>query len=350
VHFSAGSGTSFNLPGGSYAVNALQVRQTDAAGNTSTIDTNSGNGLTVDVTAPTLSTATVNGNVLSVTFNETLDGVHLPTSFPGVLVNGVADAVDSASVTGNVLTLNLHTAVISSDVVSFSYTDPTAGDDLTAVQDVAGNDAVSVAAIPVTNQTSLVIVPTLSASLLDNVTNLEVSSNIVLNFSANVTAAAGKFIHIINDGGTGFHGESTVNTLNILVTDTTQVTIVNGKVTINPTADLDLANNYHITIDAGAFTASAGGAAMAAYDGTSTLNFSTVTPGTSALANAAASQVMNADGTLGSGHLWLDIEGIGSPSAGSGTALDLAVNNYALVAKDYNAAGGGGWLRWRYDR
>jgi hypothetical protein len=49
---------------------------------------------------------------------------------------------------------------------------------------------------------------------------------------------------------------------------------------------------------------------------------------------------MNADGTLGSGHLWLDIEGIGSPSAGAGTALDLAANDYALVAKDYNAAGG----------
>jgi hypothetical protein len=140
--------------------------------------------------------------------------------------------------------------------------------------------------------------------------------------------------------GAGFHGESTVNTLDILVTDSTQVTIAGGKVTINPTADLDLANNYHITIDAGAFTASASGAAMAAYDGITTLNFSTVTPGTSALANAAASQVMNADGTLGSGHLWLDIEGIGSPSASAGTALDLSANSYALVAKDYDTAGG----------
>ena len=120
--------------------------------------------------------------------------------------------------------------------------------------------------------------------------------------------------------------------------------IAGGKVTINPTADLDLANNYHITIDAGAFTASASGAAMAAYDGTTTLNFSTVTPGTTALANAAASQVMNADGTLGSGHLWLDIEGIGSPSASAGTALDLSANSYALMAKDYDTAGGSAGL------
>ena len=164
-------------------------------------------------------------------------------------------------------------------------------------------------------------------------------SNIVLNYSANVSAVVGKYIHIVNDGGTGFHGESTVNTLDIRVTDTTQVSIVGGKITLNPTADLDLSNNYHITIDAGAFTTTATGAALAAYDGTSTLHFSTVTPGTTALANAVASHIMNADGTLGSGHLWLDIEGIGNPSARLGTALDLSGNNYVLVAKDYDAAG-----------
>jgi hypothetical protein len=184
----------------------------------------------------------------------------------------------------------------------------------------------------------------LNQSALDNVTNLEVGSNIVLNFSTSVTAVAGKYIHIVNDGGTGFHGETTVNTLNIAVTDTSQVTIASGgKVTLNPAADLDLANNYHITIDAGAFT-SASGSTLAAYDGTTTLNFSTVTPGISStvtsLTHAAASQVMNADGTLGSGHLWQDIEGIGSPSQTAGTALDLSANNYALVAKDYDTAGG----------
>jgi hypothetical protein len=182
--------------------------------------------------------------------------------------------------------------------------------------------------------------PTFSDSALNNVTNLEVGSNLVLNYRESVTAVSGKYVHIVNHGGTGFHGESMVSTLNILVTDATQVSIIGGRVSLNPTADLDLSNTYHITIDAGAFTGVSSHQASAAYDGTSTLHFSTVTPGTSALANAAASQVMNADGTLGSGHLWLDIEGIGSPSAVTGTALDLAANHYALVAKDYNAAGG----------
>ena len=184
------------------------------------------------------------------------------------------------------------------------------------------------------------LAPTFSASAFNSVSNLEVGSNLVLNYRESVTAVSGKFIHIVNDGGTGFHGESTVSTLNILVTDTTQVSIVGGRVSLNPTADLDLANNYHITIDAGAFMGLSSQHVSAAYDGTSTLHFSTVTPGTGALATAAASQVVNVDGTLGSGHLWLDIEGIGSPSASTGTALDLAANHYALVAKDYNAAGG----------
>ena len=184
------------------------------------------------------------------------------------------------------------------------------------------------------------LAPAFSDSAFNSVTNLEVGSNLMLNYRESVTAVSGKYIHIVNDGGTGFRGESTVSTFNILVTDTTQVSISGGRVTLNPTADLDLSNNYHITIDAGAFTGVSSHQASAAYDGTNTLHFSTVKPGTAALANAVASQVMNADGTLGSGHLWLDIEGIGSPSAPSGTALDLAANHYALVAKDYNAAGG----------
>ena len=184
------------------------------------------------------------------------------------------------------------------------------------------------------------LAPSVNASALNGAANLEVGSNLVLNYSESVTAVAGKYIHIVNDGGTGFHGESTVNTLNILVTDSTQVTIVGGRVTLNPTADLDLANNYHITIDAGAFTGGSSHQVSLAYEGTSTLHFSTVTPGVTALANAAASQVMNTDGTLGNGHLWLDIEGIGGVNNSSGTALDLSANNYALVAKDYDPAGG----------
>jgi len=133
-------------------------------------------------------------------------------------------------------------------------------------------------------------------------------------------------------------GESSDNTQVIEVTDSTQVSIVGGRVTLNPTFDLDLASRYHIEIDAGAFVGQTSGQATEAYNGSSSLNFSTVTPGTGTLANAVASRAMEASGTMVAGHSWLDIEGIGSPS-GNAVALDLAGGNYALVAKDYDLNG-----------
>jgi hypothetical protein len=189
------------------------------------------------------------------------------------------------------------------------------------------------------NTTTPGLNPTLIASALDNVSNFDVSSNLVLNYSESVTAVSGKFIRIVNDGGIGFRGESSTHTLSIAANDTSQVSISGGRITLNPAFDLDLANNYHIEIDAGAFVGATSNLASAAYDGTASLNFQTVTPGTTALANAAASQKMAADGSMTASTQWLDIEGIGSPS-GSATALDLSGGNYALVAKDYEAAGG----------
>ena len=180
--------------------------------------------------------------------------------------------------------------------------------------------------------------PVLQASALDDVSNFEVSSDIVLSYSEPVTAQAGKYIRIVDGGGAGLRGESSDNTQVIEVTDSTQVSIVGGRVTLNPTFDLDLASRYHIEIDAGAFVGQTSGQATEAYNGSSSLNFSTVTPGTGTLANAVASRAMEASGTMVAGHSWLDIEGIGSPS-GNAVALDLAGGNYALVAKDYDLNG-----------
>ena len=200
-----------------------------------------------------------------------------------------------------------------------------------AITSVSGFDAATVT--PGVN-------PSLQASPLSNVTNLDVTSNIVLNYGQNIKGVSGKFIHIVNDGGTGFHGENTTNTLDISVTDLSQVTVVNGIVTINPLRELDLANNYHIMVDAGAFTSTATGAATLAFDGTNLLKFSTVTPGTSAsgdMTQAALSQAMDASGNLVNSYKWFDIEKLGTPAAS--LALDLSTGKYALVAKDYNAAG-----------
>ncbi len=189
------------------------------------------------------------------------------------------------------------------------------------------------------NTTTPGLRPMLQASALDNVSNLDVSSDIVLRYGESVAAQAGKYIRIVDDGGAGFRGESSNHTQLIAVTDSTQVSIVGGKVRLNPTFDLDLASNYHIEIDAGAFVGQTSGQATEAYNGSSGLNFSTVTPGTGTVVNAVASQAMDSNAAMVAGHNWLDIEGIGSPSS-SAVALDLAGGNYALVAKDYDASGG----------
>ena len=182
-------------------------------------------------------------------------------------------------------------------------------------------------------------------STLDGVMNLDVTSPIVLKVNQAVTEVAGKFIRIVDDGGAGFNGESTVRTQEISVTDTSKISIQGGLITIRPGFDLDLSSNYHIEIDAGAFVDSKGKSNAAVTDPTA-LNFSTVTPGSGlagGVASAVASQAMDtATGNLKASFSWLDIQGVGSPSANSGTVLDLGAANVALVFKDYNPAGGAG--------
>ena len=182
-----------------------------------------------------------------------------------------------------------------------------------------------------------------TASALDNVSNLDVSSNIILVFPEAVTAAPGKVVRIVNVGGSGFRGENTVNTLDIAVDSTAQVQISGATVTINPSVDLDFGNNYYIAMDAGAFTGASGKLSQA-FEGVSTLNFSTVAPGTTSsnlpnASNAAPSVIMGSDGKLTASYSYLDIEGIGNPAAGVATAIDLSSANVALVFKDHDPSG-----------
>ncbi|WP_310451438.1 putative Ig domain-containing protein [Sulfuritalea sp.] len=183
---------------------------------------------------------------------------------------------------------------------------------------------------------NVVTAPTISSSI-DNVTNLDVTSNIVLTATENVTAVAAKYIHIINDGGTGFHGEAIVNTQDILVTDTTKVTIVNNTITINPSFDLDFNNDYHIMIDAGAFLGVSSGQGSVATADAAAMNFATVTPGSAAggVAGAVASQKMDGSDAMVGSYSWWDIETLGSTVTGS-VSGDLGSGNIAAVFKDYD--------------
>ncbi|MBM3408756.1 MAG: hypothetical protein FJY25_15795, partial [Betaproteobacteria bacterium] len=197
-----------------------------------------------------------------------------------------------------------------------------------------------------------VTAPTLSASLLDNVTNLDPTSNIVLRFSEGVNPVAQKFIRIVNDPNTtataanGFRGETATNTIQIEATSS-QVTFSADKKTviINPTADLDLANNFHVEMDAGAFVGVASLQGVPVLSDPAVINFSTVVPKSAtnpsqpAATDGAASQIMASDGTLAASRLWLDIENLGSPSAQNKVPLNVGASSVAMVAKDYDPTG-----------
>ncbi len=148
-----GTGSSFTLSAGSYAAGTVQARQTDLAGNTSTAGAHVG-AINVDATAPVFQSATVNGTALVLNYGEALDSAnHAAAGAFAVTVNGVVRAVSSVAVSGSQVSLTLAAAVASTDTVTVAYTDPTAGNDASATQDAAGNDAATLAATAVTNTT-----------------------------------------------------------------------------------------------------------------------------------------------------------------------------------------------------
>ena len=107
----------------------------------------------VDDVAPVLSSASVDGAVLTLTFGEALDTASQPASSSfAVSVAGSARTVDAVAVSEKVVTLTLSSAVTSGQTVTVGYTVPT-GAGAKPVQDAAGNPAASFANTNATNAT-----------------------------------------------------------------------------------------------------------------------------------------------------------------------------------------------------
>ena len=104
----------------------------------------------VDDVAPVLSSASVDGAVLTLTFGEALDADSVaPESSFAVTVGGSTRAVDAVAVSGSAvsgsavtLTLTLSAAVETGDTVTVDYTVPT-GESANKLQDPSGNTAES---------------------------------------------------------------------------------------------------------------------------------------------------------------------------------------------------------------
>ena len=97
--------------------------------------------------APVLQTASVVGSLLTLHYNEALDATHQPSSsyFGVSLSNGTGRAVTNVAINGQDVVLTLSGAISAGETVTVSYQDPSGGNDVWAIQDVAGNDAVGLA-------------------------------------------------------------------------------------------------------------------------------------------------------------------------------------------------------------
>ena len=107
----------------------------------------------VDEIAPVLSSANADGDALTLTFDEALDGNSVPAASAfSTTVDGVARGVSDVSMSGSSVTLTLASAVVSGETVTVGYTAPT-GANARPLRGAAGNAVAGFSDEAVTNDT-----------------------------------------------------------------------------------------------------------------------------------------------------------------------------------------------------
>lgn len=145
--------------------------------------------LQVDGIPPTISGAVIAGpgTRITLTFSETISSTISPYTAITVMVGSVRDVVSSGSTLDSRLSMDLTFAAISGAMVTLSYTDPTAGNDASAIQDEAGNDLATFTNFAVTNSST--ITSNSSVALALNPASATATFRAATSLKANVTAA-----------------------------------------------------------------------------------------------------------------------------------------------------------------
>lgn len=106
-----------------------------------------------DDKAPELLDISADGSKIILMYDEALQTSNTPLlSAFSIKVNGNSVTATGLTIQGDKVYLTLPSALLKSDDIVISYTDPTAGNDVKAIQDVAGNDAVSITNYSVENK------------------------------------------------------------------------------------------------------------------------------------------------------------------------------------------------------
>ena len=167
---------------------------------TATVDGNTGTAsqtIGVDLVAPTLQSAVVNGDTLTLTYDMTLDGSSIPstTTYTVEVVTPdmplAVNPVDMVTISGMIVTLRLSTAVTSIDELTLDYVPPSTD----PVQDENDNDAAELTDYPVTNNTSAGLTPRQARRLHE-----EILPQVAQAAAVNFTASMGERIDTVIGG------------------------------------------------------------------------------------------------------------------------------------------------------
>jgi hypothetical protein len=206
-----------------------------------------------DTTAPVYASVAANATSVVLTYTDAnnLDATNKPpvSAFAVSGATSGSHTINSVAVNAaaKTVTLTLGTAVTTGESLTVTYTDPTAGNDALAIQDVSGNDAatsthtITVTGTPILDTTA----PTLSTSPATGVTGVAIGSNIDLTFSEAIQMGTGA-IQLHTGSATG--AAVSVN-----------ATVSGNTLTIDPTADLAYNTHYYVTLGTAATTSGSSG-------------------------------------------------------------------------------------------
>jgi uncharacterized repeat protein (TIGR02059 family) len=206
---------------------------------------------------------TTSGSKIVLTYEKALSTTNLPltTSFD-VKVGGVTRGVASVAIVGSTVELTLSSPISRTLSVTITYTDPTASNDTVATQDVAGNDAATLTAEIVTNNSTVdLIAPVLVSGAVNTAgTQLTLTYDEALNAT---TAVPSRFTLTVA-GRTKTISSATVSGSTVVlalgspvITLGQAVTIAYSAITANDAVSTNLAVQDTAGNDAASFTASA---------------------------------------------------------------------------------------------
>jgi uncharacterized repeat protein (TIGR02059 family) len=203
------------------------------------------NSSTVDQIAPVFGSATLaaDGRTLTLSYNEVLRDPRAPASAFTVLADGSPVTVSSVAANGNISTvvLTLATAVSNEKIITVSYDAPTVdnGNTNSAIQDTAGNDAVSLTARAVTNNSAVDVTrPTIaSATVLSSGTQVDIAFSETISCTISADSA---FTIEVNGSPVSINGFNRSCPSNKITASLSGVTITsNQTVTVSYTAPAD---------------------------------------------------------------------------------------------------------------